>query len=82
MNPKFLPVVIGICAWAIAQDRPAIPTGNDSATAISLAEAEQHLIERKPPVYPALAKAARITGHRSSEVAVRRAWHRNKCGFR
>ncbi|MGO9589038.1 MAG: TonB family protein [Candidatus Acidiferrales bacterium] len=38
------------------------PGGIDKLPTIPLNEAEQHLIERQPPRYPAIAKAARVQG--------------------
>jgi TonB family protein len=44
----------------IAQTPPDLPDG--FVRPISLHEAEQHLIEHQPPVYPAIAKAAKVEG--------------------
>jgi len=55
-----LAAVIGICV-AIAQTPPA-PSGAHDASPIPLAEAEAHLLQHESPVYPPLAKAARIEG--------------------
>lgn len=45
-----------------AQTRPALPDRGDELTAIPLDEAEQHLIERKEPTYPQIAKVAKVEG--------------------
>jgi hypothetical protein len=43
------------------QDHPVLPTDN-LTVAIPIGEEDQHLIERKSPTYPPLAKAARVEG--------------------
>lgn len=46
---------------AAGQDHPVLPTDTPTI-AIPIGEADQHLIERKSPTYPPLAKAARVEG--------------------
>jgi len=59
---RVLAVVMIIGTPVIAQTRPVLPDRGDEHTAIPLDEAEQHLIERKEPIYPAIAKAAKVEG--------------------
>lgn len=50
-------------ASAVAQDRHLpVPIEDGSSTLIPIREADEHLIQRKPPIYPPLAKAVRIEG--------------------
>ena len=53
---------------ATAQAPPDIP--DEFVYTVSLGEAEQHLIDRQPPVYPAIARVAKFEGtvHLTLEV--------------
>src|ERR1035441_11111686 len=53
-------LMLGTCP--ATQDRHIQPVEDRSSTLIPIHEADQHLIQRKPPRYPPLAKAARIQG--------------------
>jgi len=57
-----LAAVVGVCISAIAQTPPASRSGPLDVSPIPLAQAETHLLQHDPPVYPPLAKAARIQG--------------------
>jgi len=57
----FLLYLIIVGTLAATQDHPVLPTSNLSV-AIPIREADQHLIERKSPTYPPLAKAAKVEG--------------------
>lgn len=59
---RSLAAVIGICVSAIAQSPPAAPADSLEAAPIPLAEADAHLLQRTEPIYPPLAKQARIQG--------------------
>jgi len=59
---RSLAAVIGICISAIAQSPRAAPADSHEAAPIPLAEADVHLLQRNEPVYPPLAKQARIQG--------------------
>jgi len=59
---RSLAAVIGICVSVMAQTPPAAPSGSHDASPIPLAEAAAHLLQHDEPVYPPLAKAARIEG--------------------
>lgn len=52
--------IVGTCA--IAQTSQSLPVRVSDLPTIPLDEAQQHLIEHKPPTYPPLAKAAKIEG--------------------
>ena len=57
----FLFYLMIVGSSAVAEDHPVLP--RDIPTiAIPIGEADQHLIERKSPTYPPLAKAARVEG--------------------
>jgi uncharacterized protein len=59
---RVLACAIGIGVLLNAQTKSEVPSVPDAAATIPLAEAEQHLIQRRVPVYPPLAKAARVEG--------------------
>jgi len=50
------------CTSVVAQDRPTLSDQNNALTTVPLVEAEQHLIQQPIPVYPPLAKVARVEG--------------------
>jgi TonB family protein len=52
--------LVGTCA--IAQTNQSLPERVSDLPTIPLDQAQQHLIEHKPPTYPPLAKAAKIEG--------------------
>jgi len=57
-------------AWGVSQAQSAPPSQGVEMITVPLVEAEQHLIQQPPPVYPPLAKAARVEGtvHLTLEV--------------
>jgi TonB family protein len=59
---RLLTLVMIASISTIAQTPLDLPGGVSRLTTIMPSEAEQHLIEHKPPAYPPLAKAARIEG--------------------
>jgi TonB family protein len=59
---RVLPVALSIAVLLNAQAKPEATSGVDATTTIPLAEADQHLLQRQAPVYPPLAKQARIEG--------------------
>lgn len=59
---RLLALVMIATSSTIAQTSLGPPEEVGQLTTITESEAEQHLIERKPPAYPPLAKAARIEG--------------------
>jgi TonB family protein len=59
---RLLALVMIATSSTIAQTSLGLPDEVGQLTTITESEAEQHLIEHKPPAYPPLAKAARIEG--------------------
>lgn len=63
LRTYILMVLVGISGFLLyAQQPSALSQGSERLTTIPLNEAEQHLIERKNPTYPLIAKAAKVEG--------------------
>jgi TonB family protein len=59
---RLLALVLITSIPAAAQTHPGLFDGSDQPSKVSIDEAEKHLIERKQPTYPPLAKLAKIEG--------------------